>query len=79
MKNEKTQSTIGLDIGTSRIVAAHRINEEEKVQAQLNAFVAIPYSRLTENSLKRENVPHALSATASSSSSATKARAWPTC
>ncbi len=61
MKNEKTQSTIGLDIGTSRIVAACRVNEESKVQAQLNAFVAIPYSRLTENSLKRENVPHAIS------------------
>lgn len=60
MKNEKTQSTIGLDIGTSRIVAARRVNDEEKVLAQLNAFVAIPYSRLTENSLKRENVPHAV-------------------
>ena len=59
MKNEKTQSTIGLDIGTSRIVAASRVNQDEKVQAQLNAFVAIPYSRLTENSLKREHVPHA--------------------
>ncbi|MBL0157669.1 MAG: hypothetical protein IPP47_11285 [Bryobacterales bacterium] len=61
MKNEKTQSTIGLDIGTSRIVAASRVNQDEKVQAQLNAFVAIPYSRLTENSLKREHVPHAVS------------------
>ena len=61
MKNEKTQSTIGLDIGTSRIVAASKVNQEERVQAQLNAFVSIPYSRLTENSLKREHVPHAIS------------------
>jgi hypothetical protein len=60
MKTEKTQSTIGLDIGTSRIVAASKVNQEEKVQAQLNAFVSIPYSRLTENSLKREHVPHAV-------------------
>ena len=61
MKTEKTQSTIGLDIGTSRIVAASKVNQEEKMQAQLNAFVSIPYSRLTENSLKREHVPHAVS------------------
>ena len=60
MKTERTQSTIGLDIGTSRIVAASKVNQEEKVQAQLNAFVSIPYSRLTENSLKREHVPHAV-------------------
>lgn len=61
MTNEKTQTTIGLDIGTSRIVVARRVNEAENVQAQLNAFVAIPYSRLTENSLKRVNVPHTVS------------------
>jgi len=61
MKNEKVQSTIGLDIGTSRIVSASRVNQDEKVKAQLNAFVAIPYSKLTENSLKREHVPHAAS------------------
>jgi len=61
MKNEKIQSTIGLDIGTSRIVSASRVNQDEKVKAQLNAFVAIPYSKLTENSLKREHVPHAVS------------------
>ncbi len=62
MKTEQQQAAmIGLDIGTSRVVAVKRVNEQESVEAQLNAFVAIPYSRLTENSLKREHVPHSVS------------------
>ncbi|MGJ5815003.1 hypothetical protein [Paludibaculum fermentans] len=62
MKTEQQQATmIGLDIGTSRVVAVKQQNEQESVQAQLNAFVAIPHSKLTENSLKRENVPHSVS------------------
>ncbi|WP_321475830.1 hypothetical protein [uncultured Paludibaculum sp.] len=62
MKTEQQQATmIGLDIGTSRVVAVRKQNEEETVQAQLNAFVAIPYTKLTESSLKRENIPHSVS------------------
>ncbi|MGC4048292.1 MAG: hypothetical protein QM757_01060 [Paludibaculum sp.] len=62
MKTEQQQPTmIGLDIGTSRVVAVKQRKEQETVEAQLNAFVAIPYSKLTENSLKRENVPHSVS------------------
>jgi hypothetical protein len=62
MKNTATQQApiIGLDIGTSRIVAARQVNQQETVQAQLNAFVSIPYTKMTESSLKRENVPHAV-------------------
>lgn len=51
----------GLDIGTSRIVAAVRRGEAETVSAQLNAFVALPHSKMTEGSLKRENIPHTAS------------------
>ena len=51
-------SPIGLDIGTSRIVAAQRSGEDYKFSAELNAFVTIPYSSMTENVLKKENVPH---------------------
>jgi hypothetical protein len=62
MKTEQQQATmIGLDIGTSRVVAVKQRKEHETVEAQLNAFVTIPYSKLTENSLKRENVPHSVS------------------
>src|SRR6516225_6183948 len=53
-KNE----TIGLDVGTSRIVTARQINNEIKYSTQLNAFITIPYSRMTENVLQKEAVPH---------------------
>jgi hypothetical protein len=51
---------IGLDVGTSRIVTARQINNEIKYKTQLNAFVTIPYSRMTENVLQKEAVPHAV-------------------
>jgi hypothetical protein len=53
-KNE----TIGLDVGTSRIVTARQINNEIKYNTQLNAFITIPYSKMTENVLLKEAVPH---------------------
>lgn len=52
--------TIGLDIGTSRIVTARQTNNEIQYDTQLNAFVAIPYSKLTENVLKKEGVYYAV-------------------
>jgi len=58
-QNQQPQA-IGLDIGTSRIVAARRGEGNDRFEAQLNAFVTITHSKLTENSLKRENVPHAV-------------------
>ena len=51
---------IGLDVGTSRIVTARRINNEIKYKTQLNAFVTIPYSKMTESVLQKEAVPHAV-------------------
>ena len=51
-------SAIGLDVGTSRIVAAHRQDKEVSCQTQLNAFVTIPYTKLTEGVLKKERIPH---------------------
>jgi hypothetical protein len=56
MKN--TKNAIGLDIGTSRLVAAQRLENEFQFQSQLNAFLPLPYSKLTESILKKENVPH---------------------
>lgn len=61
-KQDQSQSAIvGLDIGTSRIVAARRVGDSDSVTSQLNAFVALPHSNLTANSLKRENIPHSVS------------------
>ena len=58
-KNE----TIGLDVGTSRIVTARQINNEIKYNTQLNAFITIPYSKMTENVLQKEAVPHSVEGT----------------
>ena len=60
-RSEASKSeTIGLDIGTSRIVTARQVNNEIQYDTQLNAFVTIPYSKMTENMLQKEGVPHAV-------------------
>jgi hypothetical protein len=65
--NEMPQNTLhktlnnralGLDVGTSRIVVAQRSGEEISYASQLNAFVAIPHSKITQSVLERERVPH---------------------
>ena len=53
-----SQSALGLDVGTSRIVIARRAGDDFRFESQLNAFVAIPYSKITEGVLDREKVPH---------------------
>jgi len=54
----QTTSAIGLDVGTSRIVAAYRQDKEVHCETRLNAFVTIPFSKLTESVLKKERIPH---------------------
>jgi len=49
---------IGLDIGTSRVVAARNADKKYHYDSQLNAFLTIPYSKLAESLLQRENVFH---------------------
>jgi hypothetical protein len=65
MKHQATDSRtlIGLDIGTSRIVAAFA-GDKPTFQAQLNAFVTIPFSKMTAGSLRRENIPHSVTSDA---------------
>lgn len=46
----------GLDVGTSRIVLARKAEEHYQYEAQLNAFVSLPYSRMTANMLQREGI-----------------------
>jgi hypothetical protein len=60
MSENKTlkNSAIGLDVGTSRIVAARNTGQEVSYDIQLNAFVTIPYSKMTESMLQKEGVPH---------------------
>lgn len=47
---------IGLDVGTSRIVTARATGKKYGFDVQLNAFFTLPYSRLTESLLQRDNV-----------------------
>ncbi len=47
---------LGLDIGTSRIVVARNIAKKPQFEAQLNAFITLPYSELTGELLVREDV-----------------------
>lgn len=49
---------VGLDVGTSRIVVARSGEKKYHYDSQLNAFITIPYSRLAESLLQRENVFH---------------------
>ncbi|HTC35966.1 MAG TPA: hypothetical protein VK724_21490 [Bryobacteraceae bacterium] len=56
--NTLPESALGLDVGTSRIVAAQRHDKDIQFGTQLNAFVTIPFSKLTQGVLKKEHVPH---------------------
>ncbi len=46
---------LGLDIGTSRIVAANSTYDQE-TRTQLNAFISMPASEMAENVLKQRNI-----------------------
>ena len=50
-------SVIGLDVGTSRVVAARPNGQDFRYEIQLNSFVNIPFSRLTQGVLQKEQVP----------------------
>lgn len=56
--NQNTDDAIGLDIGTSRIVMAQRAGSEFRYESELNAFVSIPFSKMTAAMLNREEIPH---------------------
>ncbi len=49
------EGALGLDIGTSRIVLAGGPNGH-KAQTQLNAFVSVPYSKMTEAILQQNKM-----------------------
>lgn len=49
---------MGLDVGTSRIVVARAGDKRYRYDAQLNAFITLPYTKLAQSLLQRENVFH---------------------
>ena len=58
MSELSSSPAVGLDVGTSRIVTAQRRGDDVQYETQLNAFVAIPYTKITEGVLEREGIPH---------------------
>ena len=63
MKTTTNTKAIGLDVGTSRIVIARRPENEIAYESQLNAFVTIPHSKMTQTALEREKISHSVGAT----------------
>jgi len=55
------KSALGLDVGTSRICLAQRAGDGFHFETQLNAFVTVPFSNMTQNVLTKENIPHTVS------------------
>ncbi len=49
-----TEGRIGLDVGTSKILVARRTGRELQASIEVNAFIPLPYSRITENILLQE-------------------------
>lgn len=52
------RTVIGLDVGTSRVVAIREAGGQRVTRSELNAFLALPWSGMTEASLRRESIPH---------------------
>jgi hypothetical protein len=62
VKSGRLNSTVlGLDIGTSRICLAQKVGDKFQYNTQLNAFVTIPFSNMTESVLKKAQIPYELS------------------
>jgi nucleoid DNA-binding protein len=53
-------TSLGLDVGTSRLVLASGAADHIKAKAELNAFIAVPFSKFTENILKQNKVSYQL-------------------
>jgi len=49
---------VGLDVGTSKVVAAKRKGKEIDTGAQLNAFIPVTYSRFTETILGQQEISY---------------------
>lgn len=57
MKKE-SRPALGLDIGTSRIVTARHAEGGFRYESQLNAFVTVPFSKVTESVLDKAGIAH---------------------
>jgi len=60
MNTTEKAPVLGLDIGTSHIVAARTSEQNFQYERQLNAFVSVPYSKLAQGLLAKERIAHAV-------------------
>jgi hypothetical protein len=49
-----TSHPMGVDVGTSKIVATRRMGKELQAATQINAFIPVPYSPVTERTLQSQ-------------------------
>jgi hypothetical protein len=49
---------IGLDVGTSKVVTARGDSKRSESAAQLNAFLAVPYTALAQSTLQQQGIPY---------------------
>jgi hypothetical protein len=49
---------MGLDVGTSKVVASRRKGKEIESASQLNAFIPVPYSKFTETILGQNDIAY---------------------
>jgi actin-like ATPase involved in cell morphogenesis len=55
---DKVGAPMGLDVGTSKVVAARRRAKGVETAGQLNAFIPVPFSRFTENTLSQNDIAY---------------------
>jgi hypothetical protein len=51
---------LGLDVGTSKVVASRRGGKDVACSTQLNAFIPVPYSPVTEKTIQQQSEIHYL-------------------
>jgi hypothetical protein len=56
-KESAVATRIGLDVGTSKIVTATGDSKHSQSASQLNAFLAVPYTSLAQNTLQQQGIP----------------------
>ena len=49
---------VGLDVGTSKVVSARRGGKDVACAFQLNAFIPVPYSPVTERTIQQQKEIH---------------------
>src|SRR5262245_46254418 len=49
---------MGLDVGTSKVVAARRKAKDIETASQLNAFIPVPFSKFTETLLGQNDISY---------------------